>query len=258
MKQIIFSTLCLIFLTISISAQFESDRAPVREIVFSRRSKAPKIQKLSSEMKTKLRVSKEEKTEFDEILKNSKGGTLAKIWNNPCKFEKVVDVKDSDCFQDFNAKLASTYDFSDDFTDFGTFSLIKGDFSSENYGLIYQGMVDLGESDLSRLDKNSEVVKKLGSFPLSVDFEMKKVFSTLNDSQYEGLTIKQKFPAALKNSYLLRSVVFGSKTMLTQNGVMAKTPQMKETFYAFQVLKINDDIITFMWKKIDSRVKTLK
>jgi hypothetical protein len=258
MKQITFPILCLIFFITSVSAQFESDRAPVREIVFSRRSKAPKLQKLSSEMKAKLRVSKQEKAEFDEILKASKGGTLAKIWNNPCKFEKVVNAQNSDCFQDFNANLASTYNFSPDFTDFGTFSLIKGDFSAETRGLIYQAMVDLGEADLSGLDKNSEIVKKLGSFPLSVDFEMKKVSPTLNDSQYEGVTIKQKFPAALKRSYLLRSVVFNSKMMLTQNGVMVKTPQMKESFYAFQVLKINDDILTFMWKKIDSRVKTLK
>lgn len=258
MEQIIFSIFCLVFLTISVSAQFESDRAPAREIIFSRRSKAPKMQKLSSEMKAKLRVSKEDKAEFDVILKNSKGGTLAKIWNNPCKPEKVVNAQNTDCFQEFNSNLASTFNFSPDFMDFGSISLAEGHFESYARSLIYEAMVDLGEVDLSQLDKNSQTVKTLASFPLSVDYEMKKVFPTLNDSQYEGLTIKQKFPAALKHSYLLRSVVFSSKMMMTQNGVMVKTPQIKETFYAFQALKINDDIITFVWKKIDSRVKTLK
>lgn len=265
MKQIISLTFCLIFLISSVSAQLGADAqyptpvmsVPSRPRTRNARKTSPEM-KLSSEMKAKLRVSKEEKAEFNEILKNSKGVTLAKIWNNPCKFEKVVNARNLDCFQEFNANLASTYNFSRDFTDFGSFSLIEGEFKAEIYGLIYAAMVDLGEIDLSRLDKDSEVVKTLGSFPLSVDFEMKKVFPTLNDSQYEGLTITQKFPAALKHSYLLRSVVFNSKTIYTQNGARMSIPQMQETFYAFQVLKINDGIITFIWKKIDSRVKSLK
>lgn len=207
-------------------------------------------------MQAKLAVSKEEKAKFADILKSSKGSALAKIWNNPCKFKRLVNVQDVDCFQEFNVNLAANFVFSWG-SEFGSIGLAEGEFEAGAYGLTYATMVDLGEIDFSQLSKNSDAVKKLGSFPLSVDFAMNKVTPTFDNPQYEGLTIKQKFPAKLNHSYLLRSVVFGNRMIFTQNDTM-KVPQMQEAFYAFQVLKINDDIITFIWKKISAQSRLLK
>lgn len=220
--------------------------------IFAQRDRS----RLPREMQDKLTVTKADKIEFKAVLKESKGN-LAKLWNNPCKYEKVVNVKDEHCFNDFDVRLASEFVFIWG-EEFGYISLANREFSVKRYGLMHPILADLGETNINQISQNSNEVRILKSFPLTVDGQAKKIYPTTENPEYQGLQIKTEFPAKLNHTYLLRVTRIGGRVIGTLLGSAISVNQRRETIYAFQVVKEEDDVLTILWKKIESKIKPLK
>ena len=254
MKQKFLLTICFIFLMSSVlPAQIRPDRNPAG-IGILRPTKRIS-DRIPQELKEKLKITEAEKIEFKEILKNSKA-KIAKVWNSPCKPEKVVDVRDTPCWNQFDFRFGSHFTFSGEYT-FTSFSLIEGEFWAGKYGPIHSLIVDLGEVNFSQISKETKEVKQLNSFPLTYNVKDKKIESVSGIQEFQDLKISDKLPAELKHVYLLRSVMFANSYIFTANGDFF-IPYRSEAVHAFQVVKNEDNFITILWKKIESKREWIK
>lgn len=271
-KVICFFILCN-SLSLIILAQGESDAVFQRSVEAAKNEPPPNNYKIyrnrpirlviPKELAEKLEVSKDEKQNY---LKGSKL-QIIKLWNNQCAdLGKVVDAeKDKDCLALSGYEAGSTYSFENkDYlfqNDRGIFamariypnttiSLAKGNFRSFNIDLreqntnilLTQIMTDLGEISLTTIEKKSLEVKKLSDVQL-FDQTGKTIWKT-KKNDYE-IKFSDDLPALNNHSYLLRSVFLDSRSSFR--------PRLKETIYAFQLMKIEENIAVILWKKVDSK-----
>jgi hypothetical protein len=263
MKQTFLLTICFIFLMNSpLPAQIRPDRNPAG--IGIRRPPTRKLNRaeMPPELKEKLKITEAEKIQFKEILKNSKA-KIAKIWNSPCKYEKVVEVRDTNCWKQFDFSVGSHFAFSEsnyafpDEDSFVSVSLIEGEFWAGSYGPIHSLLADLGEVAISQISKETKEVKLLGSFPLIYNAADRKIEKISGTYEFQGLKISDKQSAKLNHAYLLRSVMYISSRIFTQNGEFVR-PQKRETVHAFQVIKDQENVVTILWKKIESKRESVK
>lgn len=271
-KVICFFILCN-SLTLSILAQGESDAVFQRSVEASKNEPPPNNYKIyrnrpikpviPKELAEKLEVSKDEKQNY---LKGSKL-QIIKLWNNQCAdLGKVVDAeKDKDCLALSGYEAGSVYSFENkDYLSQSnpgifamtrsypntTISLAKGHFRSPNLDLreqntnllLTQMMTDLGEISLTIIEKKGVEVKKLSEVQL-FDQTGKAIWKA-KQKDYE-LKYSDDLPALDNHSYLLRSVFLDSQSSFR--------PRLKETIYAFQLMKIEENIAVILWKKVDSK-----
>lgn len=214
---------------------------------------------IPKELKEKLEVTKSDNNNYLKGLKVN----LLKLWNNQCvNLGKVVDVeKDRDCLALAGYEIGSVYSFENkDFlqqNDLGILArrpypnagiaLSKERFRSANINsppqiFLTQIMTDLGEISLAAIEKDTLDVKNLSSIQL-FDKTANPIWKE-NQNNYE-LKYSDDLPALINHTYLLRSVFVDNKS--------SSNPRLKETIYAFQLIKIENNIAVILWKKVDSK-----
>jgi hypothetical protein len=239
----------------SLTAQLRTDKNPVAIGTQQRPTKKLNRGEVPPELKEKLKITESEKIEFREILKDSKV-KLAKIWNSLCKPERVVNVQDVLCFGQFNFIFASSITFAKG-DSFASISLIKGQFWAGKYGPINSLLVDLGEVDFSQITKEAKEVKILNDFPLAYNAQSQKMETISGSSKFQGLKISDTQPAELNHTYLLRSAIYSKNYLSTDSSQIIRN-QIKENIHAFKVIKEKDNLVTMVWKKIESKQEFVK
>jgi hypothetical protein len=274
-KAFLFFIICN-SLTLIILAQGESDVVLQRSIEAAKTEPLPNDYKvyrnrpiksvIPKELAEKLQISNDDKTAYQSYLKGSKL-QIIKLWNNQCTdLGKVVDVeKDKDCLALSGYEAGSAYSFENRnyllqsnpgifavarIYPNTTISLAKEHFRSLNLDLrerntnvlLTQIMTDLGEISLTTIGKKAVEVKKLSEVQL-FDQTGKTVWKA-KQNDYD-LKYSDNLPALINHSYLLRSVFLDSQSSFR--------PRLKETIYAFQLMKIEENIAVILWKKVDSK-----
>lgn len=196
---------------------------------------------LPKELKAKLAITKEEKTEYKALLKASKA-KIAKIWNDLCPSQMVIDVNDTLCLEQATFLFGSRYFFRNESGRelFGYIYLVKKEFWVQETS-ISQILIDLGEINLSRITKETEEVRILDSFPLAEYAGQGKIKSLSMGIDFQGLKINDKLPAQLNHTYLLRA-------FYRQHSFWGI-----DSIFAFQMVKEKDNVITILWKKVRSK-----
>lgn len=217
---------------------------------------------IPKELKEKLEITKSDKTIYKSYLEGSKVQIL-KLWNNQCvNLGKVVDVeKDRDCLALTGYEIGSVYSFENkdyllqnnlgilgnrSYPNAGI-GLSKERFKSPNIDLpqrisLTQIMTDLGEIPLASIGKDSLAVKYLADIRL-FDKAAKPIWK--ENQKNSALKYSDDLPALINHTYLLRSVFI--------DGQMSSYPRLKETVYAFQFVKLENNIAVILWKKVDSK-----
>lgn len=219
-------------------ADFRVRETQKRQKDESNRSKIPE------ELKEKLKLTDAERLEFKEIKNNSKG-RIVKIWNSPCKDERVLDARDTFCLEQSKFIYASHYEFPGA-SSFAGINLITGEFETLNSRISQALLVDLGEVNLSRVSKETNEVQILHAFPLPDQDKVKKQVLPAGGLNYQGLNISGKQPAKSNHTYLLRTVTYFDKPVSYNVAI----PVKRETIHALQVLKEKDNVVAIIWKEI--------
>ncbi len=247
---------CLIISATLAAAQIRRDRDPAATAQQQQRPIGKSSRgETSDKLRDLLRITKIEKAQAKEILKQTEG-KLGKIWNSLCQYEKVVAVSDTDCWEELDYRIASNFAFSND-SEFAGISLVKKEFWAANHSAIYSFLVDLGERDFSQINEETEEVKTLGKFPVTIDPENRKIKPLFGIHQFENLEISDRRPAKLNHTYLLRTVVYRASSVFTENARLT-IKRILENTHSFQVVKDQDNVTTILWKKIASKQTAVK
>jgi hypothetical protein len=201
--------------------------------------------------KKQLKVTKAEKTEFREFLRNKRSGII-KLLNNPCSNEIVVDAADEKCAGRSDVIFGSNYSFfakvyfeKYQHVNYASVSFTQSELVVKNNTRLVQLLVDLGERSIREIDKQSEDVINLSSFPLFDKIEREKFSNTGDGYEFRGLKITNRQKAGLNRTFLLRSVF--------DTGFRSLTGGKRETIFAFQIVRQKDELITVLWKELYSR-----
>jgi len=203
----------------------------------------------------KASIKKEEKELFKRLLKG--GNNITRIFlAPPCVQNLVIDLKDPRCGEadDLDYLLyLSHYSFRIKYYGRERWSDLRLDddhFVAGNNWHTQGILVDLGETDLTAVDKNSQQVKILRDFPIvkTTDAQVKQKKDLANGVRFEGLKLTAKQKAVLNHTYLLRSVAYkvGADRVVYQYNT--------DAVYVFKIVKIDaDESLLIVWRKITSK-----
>ena len=194
-----------------------------------------------------LTLTNNEVKEFQKILSEKDTG-IFKLWNDICGDLKIIDAsKDSECLEYSDFAFGSQYslDLQRYLNINSNFLLSKTQFSvTERSQQSSQILMDLGKREFSEINKKTKEVVELSKIKM-VDrygeFQMNKI---LKSDEIKNNRISLSYPAATDHIFLLRSVFFDNRQNFTWQ---------RETIYAFQMVRLKNNIATIIWKKITSK-----
>lgn len=220
---------------------------------FSRRTSIenlPAEYRVSAKAAKRTKISDEEKEQYRESRRN--GVKLLKMFVAPrCADKMVVDVGDPLCAENYDFIPISYYSFFDGIHGqyYGEIRLID-DLLIAGNGRYVQGiLMEIPDEGFGALDKKSESVAKIASFPLAVESkavdEQKELLEKGIRHGGETFTSRRKLIAG--RAFLLRIVAYGQPNE-------SIGPYNYDSIVALRIEKLTDDrMAVIFWKKISER-----
>lgn len=229
----------------SITAAAESPSSP--EIVKLQSKLSQPIVTIPKNLLPHLAITNAEIAEFQKLLSEKDTG-IFKLWNDICGDLKIIDAsKDGDCLEYSDFALGSQYSLDlQKYSNINSnFLLSKNRFSvTEKSRQSSQILMDLGKREFSEINKKTKEVIELSKIKMVdrySEFQMNKI---LERDEIKNNRISLSYPAVSDHIFLLRSVFFDNPQNFTWQ---------RETIYAFQMVRLKNNIATIIWKKITSK-----
>lgn len=201
---------------------------------------------LSKELKAKLQITEDDKAEVKNSLKYSKM-RLFKLWNNLCLDSRVIDINiEEDCLKTSQYVVGSSYSFGlkNYRPDHAGISLTRGDFTVRNRYSSAQIMTDLGTTNLENLNEKSIEVLNILRFKM-LDKSGNPLWRDEPEIiDFNELKLAHKLKAHPNHTYLLRSLFLDKSNLVSA---------YRESVIAFQLVKIENNTATILWKPIFSK-----
>ena len=204
---------------------------------------------IKKEVREKLKISDAERDEFRQIINDKKANIIRLMSEMPCDKRYTVDVKDERCSGNGQTLLVSFYSFryktylNNILTDI---QLTQGQFVAGNVKHTPGFLVDLGNTDLNKVDLNSEAatvllgLPKLKNLAEEADLNQKLAAGFAQGNVF--ISYHQK--AELNHTYLIRTIAYRIE------GEGASWFNV-DSMYVFRVVKLDpDNTVTLAWKKI--------
>ncbi len=195
--------------------------------------------KLSNAVKEKLKLSKDEQKTFATYLQD-KDVKIIKIWDNFCGDGEIniFNASLTNCGDKFDFWKASVYSFykKDYKSFFATIAVTNNRIIAKND--INQIMADVSDVGFNNISFNSKTVSTINSY----NFEQNNATKSL---QLEGIKIVYSENISIDKTYLLRAV-FNDDNLTSGFTKVDKT-------YVFQILKIENDFATIIWKEVKAK-----
>jgi hypothetical protein len=196
--------------------------------------------KLSLVVKEKVKITKDEQKSFASQLAD-KDIKVIKLWNNVCSAGDLntFDVSLENCADKFDFWKASVYSFykKDYKSFFATISVTNNRLVAKNER--NQIMAEVSDISIGSIDADTKSVLTLNSFEFKPDKTVEDIAQNL---PLAGLKIVFSENIIINKTYLLRS-------MFNDNSLASGFTKVDKT-YAFQIIKIEDNFITVVWKEI--------
>lgn len=205
---------------------------------------------LAPEERAKITPAQEDYSKFADFLSKKDTGLVKILLEPKCGNSMVVDINDPKCSDVFPLKgNGAYYSFrlgshaksaaSDIYYADGKFEV---GFEKELLGIL----VDLGDKQIELLEKKDSTVDALKDFKVPKDYaglsalklELKKGIVQNGVKYYDNLTVK------MNTTYLIRTVAY-------QYAEQAFNDKRIDTVLAFRVVKIENDSITILWKRLN-------
>jgi hypothetical protein len=219
----------------------------------------PRLAELRREIKEKLRMTDEEKTNYKRSVDDPKANIIRILSAYSCNTSMVIDVSDARCAD--NPGFSSGSFFSFRFKDYGEspwtdLSLVEGEMTAGNKWHTIGMIADLGDANFSALDDDSAQVQALWAVPsgetVGESNEMKK---KLVDGIHCGdLLLTAKARMQPNHTYLLRTLTY----RVSNDGgawVNGFNWYNTDSLFVFRVADFTDGrAATLIWKKLMQRV----
>lgn len=223
------------------------------DVDFSRRTSIenmPAEYRVSSKAMKRTKLTEEEKAAIKNLKKD--GLKTLKLFSAPkCADKYVVDVGVPECTAEYDFLPVSYYSFFDGIYGqlYAEIRAVDGLFLTGNGRYVVGLIQELGDFDVSTLDKKSETVQKLGEFPVvksasELDDQLEKLKQGVS---YEGRTVASWRKIRTGNSYLMRVVAYG-------------LPDQAVTSYNFDMIvalrvesMTSDGMAIILWKKVSEK-----
>lgn len=250
-------SLCLMWIILfgSISLFGQDDPIPAQNIakdsfprseIFKKRGliKPPSIVNLPENLLPLLVVTNADTVEFRGLLSEKDTG-IFKLWNDVCGDIKIIDAsKDADCLEYSHYAFGSQYslDLQKHLNINANFLLSKNRLIvTSNSRQSFQLLMDLGNSNLSEINKSTKEVKDLLKIKMIDRYGEFQTNKILESDNIKSNRISFSYQAKQHHIFLLRSV-FGETS-----------DWQRDTIYAFQIIKFENNIATILWKRIVSK-----
>ena len=250
-------SLCFIWIILfgSISLFGQDDPIPAQNIakdsfpsseIFKKRGliKPPPIVNLPENLLPLLAVTNADTVEFQGFLSEKDTG-IFKLWNDVCGDIKIIDAsKDKDCLEYSHYAFGSQYSL-----DLQRYLNINANlFLSENRLSVspnsyqsFQILMDLETREFGEINKKTKEVVELSKIKMIDRYGKFQTNKILDSETIKSNRISFSYQAKQHHIFLLRSI-FGETS-----------DWQKETIYAFQFVKFENNIATILWKKIVSK-----
>ena len=255
--------LCLTWLILSGSISLfgqDPDGAWTRSIALGReQSSMPEILRpkpvfrqmvavtLPKDLLPQLAITNADAAGFRWLLSEKDTG-IFKLWNDVCGEIKIIDVeKDANCLEYTDYAFGSQYslELKKYSNIYSNISLSKNNFSVRTAPQqISQILMDLGKREIREIDKKTAEVKELSKIKMIDRFGVFQMDKILEGDKIKSRRISISYPAELGHTFLLRSIFWDDRANLRWE---------KETIYVFQIMKLEDNIATIVWKKIHTK-----
>lgn len=204
----------------------------------------PRIVTLPENLLPLLAITNTDIAGLQKILSEKDTG-IFKLWNDVCGDIKIIDAsKDEDCLEYSDYAFGSQYslDLQRYLNINANLLLSKNRFSvSSNSYQSFQILMDLGNREFSEINKKTKDVvdfSKIKMIDRYGEFQMNKILAS---DDIKSNRISFSYQAKKNHIFLLRSI-FGDTS-----------DWQRETIYAFQLVKFENNIATILWKKISSK-----
>lgn len=178
---------------------------------------------------------------------------ILKIFSAPSCAENrlVLDVRDEKCAAAADLLRISFYSFFRGFygEKISDFRLLEDDMIAGNGSYTHGFLVDLGEAEIGKLDRDSSEVTALRDFPLARTLrEESAQRRSLEDGvSYQNLNIRSKQKFKVNHVYLMRLVGYGFK------GDWLNIYN-KDSIYVLKVGELNkEQMAIILWKKLSEK-----
>ena len=208
---------------------------------------SPPVVTLPENLLPRLAITNADMAEFKRLLSEKDTG-IFKLWNDLCGELKNIDAgKDTDCLEYSDYAFGSQYSLELEKYS-GVHSniiLSKNNLSVRaNQRQISQILMDLGKRDIREINKTTKEVVELSKIKMIDRFGVFQMNKILESDAIKSKRISLSYPADPDHIYLLRSVFLDER---------ASFSWQRETVYVFQIMKLEDNIATIVWKKIHSK-----
>jgi hypothetical protein len=220
---------------------------------FSRRTSPenlPPEYRVSSKAIKKTKFTNEEKESYKNEKKS--GVKLLKVFAAPnCADKLTIDVSDQRCADNYEYIPISYYSFFDGIYGqlYGELRILEDLLVAGNGQYVHGILFDLGETDISLLDKKSAQVKKLADYEiaLSMDAAAKQKTGLEKGINYEGEFFSSKRKIVPNHTFLMRIIAYGQENE-------SISLYNYDSIVAFKVDKITEDgMAIILWKKISEK-----
>lgn len=204
---------------------------------------------ISKEARAKVKISKDERASYEKIA-DANNLEMLKVFSAPQCAENplVIDASDEKCAAAADLLRVSFYSFFFDYygETIGDFRILEDTLIAGNDKYIHGFMIDLGETDVAKIGKETAEVELLKNYPVAktIKEESRQRADLQKGFDYQNLRISSRQKLRANHIYLMRIVSYSSKNDRARY-------YDKDSVYVLKVAGLNaDNMAVILWRKI--------